>query len=92
MSAQRGGRSAKAKDRDTSKECQEREQVRVTEQHRKAAVNPFGGVIQLEGISSWEVRDRWRRDSTVWSGSTGREEEKRGGWMLESTRRMTNCD
>lgn len=38
----------------------------------------FGGVIQLEGISSWEVRDRWRRDSTVWSGSTGREEEKKG--------------
>lgn len=48
MSAQRGGRSAKAKDRDTSKECQEREQVQVTEQHRKAAVNP------LEELFSWK--------------------------------------
>lgn len=35
MSARRGGRRAKAKDRATSKECQEREQVQVAEQQRR---------------------------------------------------------
>lgn len=35
MSARGGGRSAKAKDRATSKECQEREQVQVSELQRR---------------------------------------------------------
>lgn len=78
MSARRGGRSAKAKDRATSKECQgggTGARCRATE---KAAQLPFGEVVSWSGKESaaaGSVRCRWSGDRTPWRPSIVEGEE-----------------
>lgn len=97
MSARKGGRSAKAKDRATSKECQEREQAQVAEQQRRQ--RGFLWKSCRVGRNQQQQQQQPGSERQVEQGiarlggqASGGGEGGGGRWLPESPRWMTNCD